>query len=82
MGSQPAVPDSRVELSRTVTLLPRARQAFTLTQSSYRTGRATLLDVIDTERTLLDFERAFWRAVSNYEISIAELEALCGGGIR
>jgi outer membrane protein TolC len=64
------------------TLLPRARQAFEVTQTSYRGARATVLDVIDAERTLLAFEKSYWRAVSNYEQSLADLEILCGGEIR
>jgi hypothetical protein len=31
---------------------------------------------------LLAFEQAYWRAASNYEQSLADLEALCGGDIR
>ena len=41
-----------------------------------------MLDVIDAERTLLAFEKSYWRAVSNFSKSIAALEALCGGSLR
>jgi outer membrane protein TolC len=64
------------------TLLPRAQQAFTVTETAYRGGTATLLEVIDSQRILLAFENSYWRGVSNYEQSLADLEAICGGEIR
>lgn len=59
-------------------LLPRAREALEVTRSSYRAGNASLLDVIDSERVLLDFETAFWRAVRDHYQSEARLQALIG----
>lgn len=63
------------------TLIPRVRQALELTETSYETGTATLLDVIDTQRDLLHFEKSYWRAVSDYHQRLAALEALCGGSL-
>jgi cobalt-zinc-cadmium efflux system outer membrane protein len=73
--------DRQIALYRD-TLLPRARQSFEVTQTSYEGGQASLLDVIDAERVLLAFDKAYWRAASNHEQSIADVEALCGGEIR
>ena len=64
------------------TLLPRARQAFTVTETAYRGGTASLLEVIDSQRILLAFENSYWRGASNYGQSLADLEAICGGEIR
>ena len=64
------------------TLLPRARQAFEVVRAAYRAGRASMLDVIDAERVLLMFEKAYWKAASSWEKSLADLEAICGGEIR
>ncbi len=64
------------------TLLPRARQALDVTQSSYEAGSATLTDFIDSQRQLLSFERSYWRAVTRYEQRIADIEALVGGPVR
>lgn len=61
------------------TLLPRARQSLDLLLSSYRTGESALLDLIDGERLLLEFEVSFWRACRDYYQSRARLVALCGG---
>ena len=44
------------------TLLPRERQALSVTQAAYGQGGAVLLDVIDRRRALLAFEQAYWRA--------------------
>lgn len=63
-------------------LLPRARQALEVTEVSYRGGTATLTDLIDSQRVLLAFEKAFERARADYEQAVATLEALCGGRIR
>jgi outer membrane protein TolC len=62
-------------------LIPRAQQAMELTQVEYESDNATLLDVIDSERELLSFEKSYWRAVSDYGKRLAELEALCGGDL-
>lgn len=61
------------------TLIPRSRQALDVTEVSYQSGTATLLDVIDTQREFLQFETAYWRAIADYYQHVAELEALCGG---
>lgn len=63
------------------TLIPRIRQALELTQISYESGGATLLDVIDSQRELLRFEKSYWRAVSDSQQHFAALEALCGGNL-
>tara|TARA_R110002072_G_scaffold243682_1_gene402766 strand:- start:107189 stop:108436 length:1248 start_codon:yes stop_codon:yes gene_type:complete len=61
------------------TLLPRARETLEVTRSSYRTGRSSLLDLIDSERALLDFETGYWRACRDHYQSKARLEAFIGG---
>jgi outer membrane protein TolC len=59
-------------------LLPRAEEALQLTLASYRAGEASVLDVIDSERALLEFERSYWRACRDYGRGRAELRALTG----
>lgn len=60
-------------------LIPRAREALDLTLTSYRSGSASVLDLIDSEQTLLEFELAFWRACRDYLQGSAVLRALVGG---
>lgn len=59
-------------------LIPRATEALELSLSSYRTGGATVLDLIDSERVLLEFELSFWSACHDYLLGEARLEALMG----
>lgn len=63
------------------TLVPRARQALTLTESAYGEGSASLLDVIDRQRALLAFQLAYWRASAELGKSEAELQALTGAWV-
>ena len=60
------------------TLLPKARQAFEVTESSYKADRSTILDLIDSERTLLEIERNFWRAVADHYQATIRLQTLTG----
>jgi hypothetical protein len=39
------------------TILPRARQVVMLARTAYQTGNATLLDLLDSERSLIDIQR-------------------------
>ncbi|MCA8958315.1 MAG: TolC family protein [Planctomycetes bacterium] len=64
------------------TLLPRARELLDVTRAAYRAGRAALLDLLDSERSLLDFEVGYWRATRDYLQSEARVAALVGGGFR
>jgi len=41
----------------TGTILPRAEQAVSITRSSYETGQASLLDFLDTQRSLIALKR-------------------------
>ncbi|MEO2093258.1 MAG: TolC family protein [bacterium] len=63
-------------------LLPRARESFKLTLSSYRTARAGVLDLIDAERALFELELSMWRACRDYYQGRARLKALVGGNSR
>jgi outer membrane protein TolC len=66
-------------------LLPRAAETMRLSTSAYTTGGATLLDLIDAERVLLELELSFWRACKEYHQAEARLRALVGeptGGVR
>ena len=63
-------------------LLPRAREALTLTRTAYRTGKRSLLDVIESERALLAFETSYWRACRDYVQGQARMKAIVGGEIK
>ncbi len=71
----------RIELYRD-SLIPRAREALDLTLAAYRTGGVSVLDLIDSERALLEFELSFWRACREQLQGEARLRALTGGDPR
>ena len=60
------------------TLLPRVGEQLELTLASYRSGGATLLDLIDTEQQQLAFERSYWRACRDWLETRAHLDTLVG----
>jgi len=57
-------------------LLPPARQAVELTEESYRNDRASLTDLIDTERTLLDLQLVRFRALADAHKAAVQVRAL------
>lgn len=60
-------------------LLPMARQSFEVAQSGYVGGKVDFLNVIDAERTLLDFQLAEVEAGLQRELALAELSLLILG---
>lgn len=62
-------------------LIPKAKQSLKATETSYRTGSASFLDLIDAERVLLEFELSYERAMSNHGQRLARLEMLVGRSI-
>lgn len=63
-------------------LIPRADESLQLTLSSYRAGSASVLDLIDSERALLEFQLSYWTACRSSSQARARLDALVGGEIR
>ncbi|MEO0649861.1 MAG: TolC family protein [Planctomycetota bacterium] len=59
-------------------LLPRAREAYELTRASYAVGEASLTELIDAERALLDLDLETARAVLDRGRALARLRALAG----
>lgn len=60
-------------------LLPRARQSLEAARSGYVTGRASFLDLIDAERSLLDFELMLLEAQTQRELALSTLSLLIAG---
>jgi cobalt-zinc-cadmium efflux system outer membrane protein len=59
-------------------LVPQARQAFETTRLSYESGKATFLDWISAQRNLRDIEATAREHLADYQVAIAELEAIIG----
>jgi outer membrane protein TolC len=64
------------------TLVPKAEQALKTAQRAFSSEKASYLDMIDTERQLLEFRLMEERALVDRNIRLAELEKLCGRELR
>jgi outer membrane protein TolC len=62
-------------------LLPQARQAFESNQFSYESGKASFLDWISAQRNLRDLEATAREHLTDYQVAVAELEAVIGADL-
>lgn len=60
------------------TVLPQAEHSVEASRAGYRTGRTALLDLLDAERGLREFQLAYYRALVDREQRLAELEQVVG----
>jgi outer membrane protein TolC len=60
------------------TLMPKAEESLRVSISSFRAGETSLLDLLDTERTLLEFSLAVERAKAERGKTLARLATLVG----
>ncbi|MBL8862330.1 MAG: TolC family protein [Planctomycetes bacterium] len=60
-------------------LVPKARQSLDAARAGYVNGRASFLDVIDAQRTLLDFELTGVEARTQRELALASLSLTIAG---
>lgn len=59
-------------------LIPKAEQALAASQRAFAAGEADFFDLIEAERTLLEFQLAYERAVADRGQKLAEIEMLTG----
>ncbi len=59
-------------------LIPHARQALEATRNGYESGGATFQEVVVSEQTLWELESAAHEHVADYQMALAELEAIVG----
>ncbi len=60
-------------------LLPLAEEAFAASQASYESGRASFLDLLDSQRTYITVRRDLLRIQRDYLLATARLERAIGG---
>lgn len=60
------------------TLIPKARESIASTETAFRAGTASFLELVDAERSLLEFALSYERALSNRASRVAELDRLVG----
>jgi len=73
--------DRKIELYRDA-LVPKARQALEVSERSFSAGKSGFIDVIDAQRTLLDFELEAERAFVERERAFAGIEKLIARRIK
>ncbi len=59
-------------------LVPQTEQAFDAARLAYETGKVDFLNWLDSERVLLQTRLAYYKAIADYEKSIAYLERVVG----
>ena len=63
-------------------LIPTARQTLEAYRANYETGKTTFLDLVLSERNLFDLEAMAREHRADYEMALAELEALVGADLH
>ncbi len=61
-----------------LTLLPKARQSLAVAEDSFTTGKMDFLDLVDAQRTLLEFQLAHERALVDRSNARARLDQMTG----
>jgi outer membrane protein TolC len=69
--------EQRAALLRT-TILPQSRQTLDVSRVAYQTDRVEFLALLDNERTLLDAQLEYFRAISDRQQALADLERALG----
>ena len=59
-------------------LIPQTEQSFEAARTGYETGKVDFLNWLDAERILLQTKLAYYKAIVDYEKSIAYLEKIVG----
>jgi len=59
-------------------LIPQSEQAFDAAKTGYETGKVDFLNWLDAERILLQTRLAYYKAIADYQKSIAYLERVVG----
>ena len=59
-------------------IIPQAQQTVETIKTNYETNRATFLNLVDSERTLLRFELDYYKALVAFEKGQADLERAVG----
>ena len=72
--------EQRASLLRT-TILPQSRQTLDVSRIGYQSGQGAIVDVLDTERILLSSRLDYYKALSDFEQSLADLQRAVGSDI-
>ncbi len=59
-------------------IIPQAEQSLKAAEIGYQAGQVDFLNLIDSQRVLLDFRLAYYRSVADFGVNISELERIVG----
>lgn len=59
-------------------ILPQGQAALTSATAGYQVGRADFLSLLDTQATLFNYETSYFRVLSDFAKTLAELERIVG----
>jgi outer membrane protein, heavy metal efflux system len=62
--------------------IPNAQNAFGIIRDGNLLGRFTILDVLDSQRTLFELQSEYLRTLGNYNFQLARLERLIGQNLE
>lgn len=63
-------------------VLPQAEQSLAAARIGYQAGKVDFLNLIDSERTLRDFQLEYYTALAQHEQTIAKLERVVGRELK
>ena len=58
--------------------MPQAQAALETARRGYETDSLSFLDLLDSERTLREFQMDYFESLANLEIALADLERAVG----
>lgn len=62
-------------------ILPQGSAAATAALASYQAGKSDLLTVLDNQNTIFTYQTAYYRGLTDFAKSLAELEQVVGGKV-
>lgn len=63
-------------------LVPKAEQSLKASETAYSGGKVDFLNLIDSQRMLLNFQLSYYKSIRDYEQRLAELEMMVGESLR
>ena len=72
--------EQRASLLRT-TILPQSQQTLEVSRVAYQADRVEFLALLENERTLLNAQLEYYRALSDFDQALADLERAIGSEI-
>ncbi|MBI4375894.1 MAG: TolC family protein [Elusimicrobia bacterium] len=63
-------------------VLPQAEAALKVAESGYQAEKISFLELLDAQRSLLNFRIEYYQYLSEHQMRVAELERILGGRLR